>query len=140
MRVPLRSVVVTGVVAALIACVSVLALPSAAHAYAPVTSFAWSSGGAADWIGQGSSGTLAPPATFQLAGTGGGVTTVTVTSGSDVWTVKLAAPIGGQLLPGQYTDVQRTASRTGTHAGLDISGQFSGQGRSCSTVSGSFIV
>ncbi|SHG31132.1 hypothetical protein SAMN05443575_1987 [Jatrophihabitans endophyticus] len=55
--------------------------------------------------------------------------------GNTDYEVELAAPVGGQLTTGTYTNVAR-AGFNGTHAGLSVSGQ----GRACNTLTGSVLI
>jgi hypothetical protein len=62
--------------------------------------------------------------------------TMRVTSGSENWSINLAAPSGENLHPQVYYNVERAAFRTGRSPGLDVSGD----GRGCNQVYGSFAI
>jgi hypothetical protein len=53
-----------------------------------------------------------------------------------IWNLEFAAPRGERLRVGPYTGAERTAFRSPTAPGLDLSGE----GRGCNTVRGSFEV
>jgi len=98
-----------------------------------------------DYIGQGKSSTMAPPAFRFLAAQQNGPDTVVVTvetaqSGSAAdfvrWTVWFAAPRGQSLRPGTYNNAERAAFRSGSASGLDVFGD----GRGCNNVYGSFVI
>jgi hypothetical protein len=52
------------------------------------------------------------------------------------WEINIAAPRGQQLHTGTYTGTQAAQFRTGSHAGLDVSGD----GRGCDSFSGQFTI
>jgi hypothetical protein len=62
--------------------------------------------------------------------------TMTVTSGSEVWRINLAAPSGETLHPGTYYNAERAGFRTGRAPGLDVNGD----GRGCNDVYGNFAI
>src|SRR5436190_3067752 len=67
----------------------------------PTTSYSFTSE-AGDFIGGGQRATYkSPPATISASGTAADLT-VAVTSGSDFWFIRLAAPHGDVLRPGVY--------------------------------------
>ena len=117
---------------------SLVAMPSAhaTTAGVSVTRFSYQSDPAdpsdpelfGDYVGLGQSATIEGGS---ATGTAGDV--VFTVAG---WRAELAAPIGQQLRPGRYDDAQRAAFRTGTHPGLDVSGNFHG----CNTVTGFFVI
>ncbi len=117
-----------------------LVLPGAvpvARADASVTEFSFVSA-PGDFIGQGGSGSYSPANwIFTITGYAGFVRfQLRAKDSFDDWEVDLAAPIGGQLHPGVYSDAQRATFRTGEHPGLDVSGP----GRGCDQVFGSFVI
>ena len=89
-----------------------------------------------DWVGAGTSASFtAPVDTIRISGTLGDLT-VSVTSGSEFWTLDLAAPDTGQLHPGVYADAERAAFRDPGHPGID----FFGDGRGCNQDFGTFTI
>jgi uncharacterized repeat protein (TIGR01451 family) len=56
--------------------------------------------------------------------------------GGDSWTLNLAAPGGGTLVPGSYPDAARWSFQESTSPGL----AFTGNGRACNEVAGSFVI
>ena len=98
-----------------------------------VTSFSYVSQ-SGDYIGQGRSGTLSDPSQFRISGTAG-LVTVGIDTGSEWWSVGLAAPRGQQLTTGTYENVTRAGFNT-TYGGLDVSST----GRGCNEVKGRFTV
>ena len=95
-----------------------------------------------DYIGQGRSTTMTPPAWRFLANQANGPDTVTVSAETVDptnfvrWTVWLAAPRGQSLHPGTYVNATRAAFRTGPAPGIDVFGD----GRGCNNVYGSFTI
>ena len=95
-----------------------------------------------DYIGQGRSRTMTPPAWRFLANQANGPDSVTVSvetvdsANFTRWTVWLAAPRGQSLQPGTYVNATRAAFRTGSAPGIDVFGD----GRGCNNVYGSFTV
>lgn len=61
---------------------------------------------------------------------------INVSATGVAWNFDFAAPLGQPLVPGTYLNAQRSAFRTGSAPGLDISGD----GRGCNTVAGWFTV
>ncbi|HET6968809.1 MAG TPA: Ig-like domain-containing protein [Ornithinibacter sp.] len=118
-----------------------MAAPSAAVATASpasaategVTSFSYVSQ-PGDYVGQGRSGTLSDPSQFRISGTAG-LVTVGIDTGSEWWSVDLAAPRGQQLTTGVYENATRATFNT-TYGGLDVSST----GRGCNEVKGRFTV
>ena len=106
---------------------------SATAATTGVTSFSYVSQ-PGDYIGQGRSGTLSDPSQFRISGTAG-LVTVGIDTGSEWWSVGLAAPRGQQLTTGAYENVTRAGFNT-TYGGLDVSST----GRGCNEVKGRFTV
>ena len=89
-----------------------------------------------DYIGQGATASYAPStATITAAGTAAYLT-VSVTEGSDDWSIDLAAPLGARLTRGTYTGATRAPFRSGSEPGLEVSGN----GRGCNTLGGSFTI
>jgi hypothetical protein len=87
-----------------------------------------------DYIGQGATASYVGATTiFGMHGTAGGLT-YSVSGQRDNWTVNLQPPTGQQLQVGTYSGAQLTAS-TGV-PGLNASGD----GRGCSSGSGSFTI
>jgi hypothetical protein len=91
-----------------------------------------------DYIGQGATaGYLPPGATVRLSGTTAYATVSVDDPGSNTWwTLDVAAPPGEALRVGTYSGAVRAPFRGAGQPGLD----FSGSGRGCNTVSGSFTV
>jgi hypothetical protein len=86
-----------------------------------------------DFLGQGQSGTgVSSPNNVTIEGDTGGYPTFDAGG----WTISFAAPVGETLVPETYEGAQRTQSRTAGAPGLDVSGN----GRSCTTEDGRFIV
>jgi hypothetical protein len=136
MRMPNRYLAVVALLAvfgALFA--AVVASPTAsAAADSPVTAFAFTSD-PDDYVGQGQTRSVAPPAAaFTIQGTAGSVR-VSVNAGSESWDVTLAARSGEQLSPGSYQNALR-APFNGASPGLSVSGA----GRGCNAVKGFFDV
>lgn len=89
-----------------------------------------------DWIGQGGRATyLAPAATVTASGSAG-VVQVTVTQGSDRWTLDFAAPAGSALVPGAYPAAARYPFQSPLGAGLSMAGN----GRGCNQLLGWFRI
>lgn len=89
-----------------------------------------------DYIGQGACNTYSPSgSTITMSGTASYLT-MTVSSGTDYWTINLAAPSGEALHPATYYNAERASFRTGRAPGLDVSGD----GRGCNDVYGSFAI
>ena len=97
------------------------------------TYFSWVST-AGDWIGQGGQGTLTAPTQFSMTGTAGSLR-FQADTGTDYWTVALAAPRGQQLSTGVYENAAR-AGFNDTAPGLAVSTT----GRGCNTVKGRFTI
>ena len=112
---------------------AVAATSPATAATTGVTSFSYVSQ-SGDYIGQGRSATLSDPSQFRISGTAG-LVTVGIDTGSEWWSVGLAAPRGKQLTPGAYENVTRAGFNT-TYGGLDVSST----GRGCNEVKGRFTL
>jgi hypothetical protein len=123
-------------IAAVVGGLAVVAASAVAWAApTPTTSYSFTSE-AGDYIGGGQSASYkSPPATISASGTAADLT-VAVTSGSDFWFIRLAAPHGDVLRPGVYRNAERAAFRTGRAPGLDVFGD----GRGCNEVFGQFTV
>jgi hypothetical protein len=94
-----------------------------------------------DYVGQGGSYSFSTPGNLFFARSSQAGSTITVTVRPDpvdttFWSLEFAAPAGQQLVPGTYTGAQRASSRAPGAPGLDVDGD----GRGCSTVTGSFTV
>jgi hypothetical protein len=90
-----------------------------------------------DPLGGGTQQTLAPPSATFRAQSNGEDTFVFVNAPSGGWEVQISAPRGsGQLVPGTYTDIARSAFRAWGQPGMDVISSSGG----CNTVSGSFTV
>jgi hypothetical protein len=90
-----------------------------------------------DWVGNGATASYIPtsPTTMMLSGTPLDLK-FTVTTSTENWTVEMAAPVPGVLLPGvTYNNAVMPAGR-GSSPGLDVSGD----GRGCDTATGSFTI
>jgi hypothetical protein len=105
------------------------------HAAGATTSLSFV-GAAGDYVGAGGSATFtAPSDTIKISGTLGSLT-VSVTSGSEFWTLVLAAPDTAQLRPGVYANAERAPFRDPGHPGID----FFGDGRGCNQDFGTFTI
>jgi hypothetical protein len=90
-----------------------------------------------DYIGQGRSITVASPSwRFRATYFGPDTISIMADSGTTLWTVDLAAPRGRPLRAGAYNNAERSAFRTGSAPGIDVSGES----RGCNQDSGSFTV
>ena len=96
-----------------------------------------------DWIGQGQSHSYGyADGTWSATGTTGpnGLHHIKVSfdvpSGGTWWQLNLEAPAGGRLTLGSYPGAQRWPFQASTSPGLD----FSGSGRGCNVLSGSFEI
>jgi hypothetical protein len=67
---------------------------------------------------------------------GGGQSCAYSTAAEDFWNLDFAAPPGSPLTPGTYLGATRASFRGPGEPGLDVFGN----GRGCSTVTGSFVV
>lgn len=116
-----------------------LLLLATGPALAQQTVVSFSSGGMDDWVGQGQTKAYTPVNGYiVVAGTrGSGAVSVQV-SGNDGkwWDLHLKAPIGEQLVPREYFFAERAVFTTGRSPGLD----FSGDGRGCNEIYGSFAI
>jgi hypothetical protein len=90
-----------------------------------------------DFIGQGHATTLASPA-WRFVATYSSPDSISIMarSGLIVWTVDIAAPRGEPLVAGTYINAERSAFRSASAPGLDVSGD----GRGCNQVYGGFTV
>jgi hypothetical protein len=104
-----------------------------ASALPTVTTEAFFDSTPGEYIGAGKQYVLP---TVTVSGTESGTVELQVSNASDSFTIGLAAAPGQNLVPGTYENVQRTASRTAGHPGLDVYGDA----RGCSTVDGRFVV
>jgi hypothetical protein len=94
-----------------------------------------------DYVGQGGSYSFSTPGNLFFARSSQAGSDIVVTVRPDpvdttYWSLEFAAPAGQQLVPGTYTGAQRASSRAPGAPGLDVNGD----GRGCSTVTGSFTV
>lgn len=91
---------------------------------------------AGDYIGEGQSQTLKPPAaTVSVSGSSGEVQ-VSVNDPNNWWSLNFAAPRGAMLTPGSYAAAARYPFQSPLAPGLDMSGN----GRGCNTLKGWFKV
>jgi len=124
---------VLGAVLVVVPSAAVAAAAPAGAATTGVTSFSYVSQ-PGDYIGQGRSGSITDPSQFRISGTAG-VVTVAIDTGTEWWSLDLAAPRGQQLGTGSYENITRARFNT-TYAGLDVSST----GRGCNEVKGRFTV
>lgn len=93
-----------------------------------------------DFIGLGQSATFASSAGDTIgafaSGNGQSIHVSISAAAGPFWTLDLAAPAGQTLAPGDYTGATRYPFNAATAPGLD----FSGDGRGCNEVTGSFSV
>ena len=91
-----------------------------------------------DYIGQGATASHTPPtSTVRLSGTAASASvSVDGPSSAGWWSLDVAAPPGETLRVGTYSGAVRAAFRGTGQPGLD----FSGSGRGCNTLAGSFTV
>jgi hypothetical protein len=90
-----------------------------------------------DFIGQGRSITAASPSwRFRATYFSPDTIMIMADSGTSLWTVELAAPRGQPLRPGACNNAERSAFRSGSAPGIDVSGES----RGCNQISGSFTV
>lgn len=92
-----------------------------------------------DYIGAGAARVWRAEAgsTLDIAGIASDIASVEVSnSAADHFVLTFAAPPGQALVPGTYTNAQRTPFRSAGHPGIDIYGDH----RGCSTTTGSFTV
>jgi hypothetical protein len=93
-----------------------------------------------DWVGLGESASYATSAGDVMSVTGSSddntVDVALTGAHGDWWYLTLAAPRGHVLSPGTYTGATRAAFRGPAEPGID----FSGDGRGCNTITGSFTV
>ena len=89
-----------------------------------------------DYIGGGRTWIHQPPHdAISLSGGPGAVSASISTGDGGNWSVDFAAPRGGTLAPGRYTDARRYPFNDG-NPGLSISGM----GRGCNTLTGEFTI
>ncbi|MDP3846343.1 MAG: hypothetical protein Q8R10_07970 [Pseudomonas sp.] len=91
-----------------------------------------------DYIGGGINSTYTDKlTTFKYSGNYNNGITVNINTGTTSWwTLNLAAPNNEKLKPGLYKGAERFPFQKTTYPGLD----FSGNGRGCNTLTGSFNV
>jgi hypothetical protein len=90
-----------------------------------------------DFIGQGRSITVASPSwRFRATYFSPDTILITADSGTGLWIVELAAPKGQPLRAGTYNNAERSALRSASTAGIDVSGES----RGCNQAFGSFNV
>jgi hypothetical protein len=91
-----------------------------------------------DYIGQGITHTLTPAeGTFSVANTPDSVSIFFHTPDySQFWSLDFGSPVANKIGYGEYEGAQRTAFRSPTRPGIDVSGD----GRGCNTDSGRFLV
>ena len=87
-----------------------------------------------DYIGQGGAGTISDPEQLTMSGTAGSLT-FRADTGSEYWSVSLAAPKGEQLTTGSYENVSR-APFNDAYGGLSVTSS----GRGCNQVKGRFTI
>jgi len=89
-----------------------------------------------DYIGQGITQTLTPAdGTFSVSN-GSNTVSISFNSSSQFWFLDFGTPIAVKLSLGEFDGAQRTAFRSPTRAGVDVSGD----GRGCNTDTGRFLV
>jgi len=89
-----------------------------------------------DYIGQGQTRAYASAdSTIAVSGNAQALQ-MSVSKGSDNWSIELSAPRGQRLQPGRYYFGERSSFRTGRSPGLDIGGN----GRGCNRVWGSVYI
>ena len=105
---------------------------------APAQPSLWFASQYGDHIGQGATASYVPPtSTVRLTGTAAYATVSVDGPTSDGWwDLDVAAPPGETLRVGTYSGAVRAAFRGAGQPGLD----FSGSGRGCNTVAGTFTV
>ncbi|NBE56972.1 hypothetical protein GUY60_37275, partial [Streptomyces sp. YC537] len=98
------------------------------------------SGDTGDWVTGGNSYAYSTAAQDRLGvygSTDNGLVRVSVNAADGAWwTLDLAAPSGTPLAPGTYTGATASGSNGPTEPGLSLSGN----GKGCSTLTGSFTV
>jgi hypothetical protein len=112
--------------------------PQPASAQPPSGSFLSFVSEPGDYIGQGQSLSFSPAtATFNAnASQDLREFSLSVFPSGSFWHLRLAAPLGQQLVPGSYENATRWPFQASTVPGLD----FSGDGRGCNTLTGRFQV
>lgn len=119
----------------------VLSAPAPAHAQetSPTESVVTVVGGPRDSLTQGSTYRWGPETgVIRLSGTVSHIQVQASDTGAfgEGFTFDFASPEGTVLQPGTYERARRYPFQTGTHPGLDVSGNHLG----CNTVSGRFVV
>ncbi len=91
-----------------------------------------------DYIGEGITQTFTPSnGTFEVSNSADAVSVSFNSSDfSQFWYLDFGSPMAAKFGRGEYDDAQRTAFRSPTRAGIDISGD----GRGCNTDNGRFLV
>jgi hypothetical protein len=107
----------------------------AATAQAQVSSLSLTSD-PGDFIGQGQTTFLVPSSVTATGSNGNSVQIFFFTGSGEFWFLDFAAPIGQNLVAGTYSNAVLYPFETSSQPGLSISGD----GRSCSTATGSFTV
>lgn len=113
----------------------VLALTATAASATPST-YLFLNSQSGDWVGQGQTLTLTPAdGTFSVSNTYDSVS-VSFDSSTQSWSLQFGSPINLPLGRGEYEGATRTAFRSPTAPGVDVSGD----GHGCNTVAGRFLV